>query len=67
AHDRMPAIISDKDAGEWLSPETGEDRLMALLVPYPPEEMTMHEVSKRVNLVKNDDPGVIEKAGSAPA
>jgi putative SOS response-associated peptidase YedK len=51
-HDRMPVIIAAKDCDTWL---TGTARqALALLKPYPAEEMRAYPVSSRVNSPKND-------------
>jgi putative SOS response-associated peptidase YedK len=44
-HDRMPVILPAKDEAAWLAPENRDSRaLLALLMPYPAEEMEMAEV-----------------------
>jgi putative SOS response-associated peptidase YedK len=47
-HDRMPVILRPENEREWL---TGEDveGLSRLLTPYPPEEMAMNKVTRKVN------------------
>ena len=55
-HDRMPVILSAENHGEWLDPAQGSpERLHALLIPHPPEEMEAYRVSVRVNNPANDD------------
>ena len=56
-YDRMPVILSPKHYGWWLDPEAGGSEL---LKPYPAGEMETYPVSKRVGLVKNNDPALIE-------
>jgi putative SOS response-associated peptidase YedK len=48
-HDRMPVIVPKERESLWLDP-THLDRseLLSILRPYPPEDMTMEEVSPRV-------------------
>lgn len=55
-HDRMPLVIAQGDYEEWLSsPNPGE-----LLKPFVGGEFRIEPVSRRVNNVANDDPGLIE-------
>jgi putative SOS response-associated peptidase YedK len=70
-HDRMPVIIAPSEYARWLDPANEPTDLLA---PYPPDAMTWHPVSARVNAVRNDDPSLIEPAeavdlhpGSEPA
>ena len=51
-HDRMPVILAAQDYDRWLSIEPDPRDLM---MPYPPEWMTMWPISTRVNTVVNDD------------
>ena len=55
-HDRMPAILPREHYAEWLDPETDEDRLLALLRPFPAELMTARDVGPAVNSSKVDSP-----------
>ena len=53
----MCAPIAPRESyAEWLDPETPEDSLLSLLKSYPPEEMTVREVSTAVNAPMNDGP-----------
>jgi len=59
-HDRMPVILQSQHIAEWL--ETGDqskDIALQCLVPYPSEQMTVYQVSTRVNRPANDDPDCI--------
>ena len=58
-HDRMPVILPPDAYDEWLDPRTKPDRLRALLVPYPAEQMKGYPVSPRVNSPANNDPELI--------
>jgi len=62
-HDRMPVILSKKDAEAWLD-ESIKDaaKLTRYLNPFPAEAMTAHPVSILVNSPKNDRPECIEPA-----
>src|ERR1044072_4092708 len=56
AHNRMPAILSPEEYDLWLDRGDVNPRdLRDLLRPYPPQLMSSHPVSKRVNDVRNDD------------
>jgi len=56
-HHRMPVILSQADYDLWLDVRIREmDRLLPLLTPYPPEEMTVYPVSAFVNNPANDSP-----------
>ena len=61
-HDRMPVILPPESYGEWLDPGTPEERLTALLKPYPPEAMQVTEVGTAVNSPRNDGPECLEAA-----
>ena len=52
-HNRMPAVLSDHDALEWVS--VGEiGHALSLLKPFPAELMDCHDVSKLVNDPQNE-------------
>ena len=56
-HDRMPVIIAAEDYDTWL---TGtQEQALALLRPYPAEEMRAYPVSSRVNSPKNDSADLV--------
>ena len=60
-HDRMPVILPRDKEDIWISPAL-EDReiLLAVLKPYPPEDMEAYEVSARVNSPQFDNPSNIK-------
>jgi len=61
-HHRMPVILDKKDEDSWLNSETNDfEKLSGLLKPYPPSEMKMNIVSKRVNSPINDDKDLIKE------
>ncbi len=62
-HDRMPVLLSDEGVGAWLRDGGG-----ALLRPAPGGALVALAVSRRVNSVKNDDPGCLlpEAEGTHP-
>jgi len=57
-HDRMPVIIPPEAYERWLSPLEPDPH--DLLMPFPPELMTMWPISTRVNSPANDDPSILE-------
>jgi putative SOS response-associated peptidase YedK len=60
-HDRMPVILPDDVYDLWLDPGYQKtDTICDLLKPFNPDLMRRHEVSSRVNLVKNDDAACAE-------
>jgi putative SOS response-associated peptidase YedK len=62
-HDRMPVILPESAWATWLDREIDDlDLLGKLLVPAPPELITMHTVSTEVNNVRNNGEHLIEEA-----
>jgi putative SOS response-associated peptidase YedK len=60
-HDRMPVILGSENWPMWLGEMPADpDRLKAMLVPYPANDMVIWPVSTRVGNVKNNDPSLIE-------
>lgn len=68
-HDRMPVMLPPDAWDAWLDPDNHDvGALAGLLVPAPAEELRLVRVSKAVNTVSNDGPGLIEpfvEAGDA--
>jgi len=64
-HDRMPVILPRGEVTDhWLDTTVTEaDDLLPLLRPYSAEAMVAVPVSRRVNVVANDDPRLIEPEG----
>jgi putative SOS response-associated peptidase YedK len=60
-HDRMPVIVPPEAFDRWLSPLEPDPR--DLLVPYPPESMTLWPISLRVNKADNDDASILARIG----
>ena len=59
-HDRMPVVLDDRDLELWLDPEVQEpERVLPLVRPCPPAWLAAHEVSRAVNSVKNNRPGLL--------
>lgn len=59
-HNRMPAILPRDAEAAWLDGSLEPAALMALLKPYPADQMQAHAVSRRVNAPQNDEPALIE-------
>jgi len=58
-HHRMPVMLGPTRRWEWLLDQKPEN-LLAMLQPFPVDEMESHPVSQRVNSPTNDDPTVIQ-------
>ena len=61
-HDRMPVVLAEEAWDRWLDPalpDPGE--LQGLLVPAPDDDLEAYPVSRAVNNVRNDGPGLIER------
>jgi putative SOS response-associated peptidase YedK len=62
-HDRMPVILPASAWDTWLDRDIDDLELLGkLLVPAPPELITMHTVSTDVNNVRNNNERLIEEA-----
>jgi putative SOS response-associated peptidase YedK len=63
-HDRMPVILADRDADDWMDPRAPSPRaLKRFLVPAPDELLIATPVSPEVNNVDNDSPDLLRPAG----
>lgn len=61
-HNRMPAILEQKNEKKWLDPAiTNTDFLDTLLTPLSSEHMETYEVSSLVNSPKNNSIDLIQK------
>jgi putative SOS response-associated peptidase YedK len=60
-HERMPVILDNDKAKQWIGTNNGSETLKELLTQYPSERTHMIEVSTKVNKVVNDDPSLIEE------
>lgn len=64
-HDRMPAILKREDEDIWLNRGNRDtDRLLALLTPYPAEQMRAYPVTAKVGNVRYDTKECIEEEAS---
>lgn len=59
-HNRMPVILRREQEKLWLGGNNAGE-LLALLKPYPSDEMDAYPVSKLINSPKNDSPEVIAR------
>jgi putative SOS response-associated peptidase YedK len=63
-HDRMPVVVPESAWDLWLDPTITEAPALAelkgLLVPADDDWLEAYRVSRRVNDVRNDDPGLVE-------
>ncbi|MDO8433879.1 MAG: SOS response-associated peptidase [Candidatus Binatus sp.] len=60
-HDRMPVILDDRHADDWMDPRAPKPlALKKLLAPAPDELLVPTPVSPRVNDVANDSPDLLE-------
>jgi putative SOS response-associated peptidase YedK len=59
-HDREPVILKPEEEDLWLDPSVQDrDAIEALLHMYPDGKFEMYEVSRDVNVVKNNDKRLI--------
>ena len=62
-HDRMPVILHPEEFDDWLNPEqTDPNFLNDFLRPYPDDAIDEYIVSKAVGNVRNNEPGLVQKA-----
>ncbi|MEO8212691.1 MAG: SOS response-associated peptidase, partial [Myxococcales bacterium] len=64
-HNRMPVIIPPDRLDLWLTAEPAA--ASRLIAPAPDEALVATAVSRRVNSVKNDDPGCLTPAAPTDA
>jgi len=60
-HNRMPAILLPEHEALWLDNAAEPAIWLDVLRPYPAERMAAYPVSRRVNYVTNDDPGLVDR------
>jgi putative SOS response-associated peptidase YedK len=65
-HDRMPVILSPSSHRAWLNNEATPAQLIALLSPFPAEQMTSHPVSDEVNHATIDNEHLVEPCEPSP-
>jgi putative SOS response-associated peptidase YedK len=59
-HNRMPCILAKDVEDDWLNPDTSEDQLIAMLKPYPADQMKKWPVSSLVNKPQNNFPEILK-------
>lgn len=60
-HNRMPTILLPEHEALWLDNAAEPAIWLDILRSYPAERMAAYPVSRRVNHVANDDPGLVER------
>lgn len=60
-HDRMPVILSHKEAEQWLGKALNTDELLKLLKPAPEGLLEIYPISTYVNKPGNEGAEVIER------
>ena len=66
-HDRMPAILDDDEAREWLQRgEISPQKVAALTVPHPAADMEAVPISSLVNSPRNETPEILTPVAFAP-
>ena len=64
-HDRMPVILSDRDAEDWMNPrEKAPLSLKALLIPAPEALLVVQPASPLVNNAKNEGAELLASRGT---
>jgi putative SOS response-associated peptidase YedK len=63
-HDRMPVLLVDDAAVNWLDASAKTDDLRSLLTAYDREDLEMYEVARHVNNAANDSPECISRVGA---
>jgi putative SOS response-associated peptidase YedK len=59
-HNRMPVILSDRDADDWMNPREAEPiALKRMLIPTKEDVLEMRPVSALVNDVRNEGPELL--------
>jgi putative SOS response-associated peptidase YedK len=64
-HHRMPVILPPDLYEAWLGDEAEKQELIAMMEPYPSDEMEAYPVSRFVNKPSNNDPGCVEPVSAA--
>ena len=58
--DRMPVLLSDRDAEDWINPSTKKPySLKRLLKPARDDVLSVHSASPLVNSVRNEGPQLL--------
>jgi len=59
-HDRMPAILKEKDEKIWLDHDLEIEKVLKVVSSYKNKDMEMYRVSKKVNKTIHDKPGLVK-------
>lgn len=63
-HDRMPVILCDRDADDWMNPrEADPHSLKRILIPAAADVLEMRPASPLVNNVRNEGPELLGNSG----
>ena len=65
-HHRMPVILDPSSYERWLDPTASRQEIEGLLKPIPGHELSIIQVSDRVNGVAHDDPSCQKPAHVQP-
>ena len=68
-HDRMPLVLAEQDRDLWLGSADDARAVLAhakATQEARAQELVLVPVSKRVNDVRNDDPGCLEPPSADP-
>ncbi|KKS96359.1 MAG: YoaM [Candidatus Gottesmanbacteria bacterium GW2011_GWA2_43_14] len=67
-HNRMPAILEEKNEEKWLEESAATNKLLDFLKPFPENEMEAYPVSRAVNYAENNSEDLIkpERDNSQP-
>ena len=66
-HDRMPVVLTPETWDRWLDPELPDpSELVGLLIPADDDLLEAYRVSRAVNDIRNDSPGLILPLEEAP-
>ncbi|GJM29117.1 MAG: putative SOS response-associated peptidase YoqW [Cyclobacteriaceae bacterium] len=58
----MPAILTDRQASDWLNPHNSKESLLGMLGIFPAEQMGMYTVSPMIDSQQHDTPSMIQPA-----
>ena len=61
-HDRMPVVLSEESADQWLDPNSGALGLEWLCLPLPDEALLRYRVGLAVNSVHSDSEACLRPA-----
>jgi len=62
-HDRMPVVLPQESALQWIDKQMVLEKQLSLLQPYDATQMEAFEVTREVNKTINDYPQLLEPVG----